>query len=655
PGGEETRMTTAPAPAPAAPAATARRMWNEVEPLLMPDDQKARNVLELVHRSVERLPEKEALRWKPPKARREESAKEASGPEGAWVSRTYAELWDWVTPVSIGLQGLGIEDGDTVCIMSRTRPEWLVADLATLALGAVTCPIYPQTEPGQTAFIINNVGARLAFVENAQMAAKVESIRAECPTLRHVVTFDGAGKFAAGTLTLDDLAARNVDAAQREAWEARWGAIPRDHLMTIIHTSGTTANPKGAMLSHGGVLYNYEAAVQIVDFYETDLFLSWLPLSHIFERLTGEIIPLAHGSTVAYAEPLIERLADNMVEVRPTVMAAVPRFYERVYGRVLASVEASPPLRRRIFNWAIGVGRKRYLNHLAGKPDGIGLKIQHAIADRLVYHKVKARTGGRVRYFVSGSAPLSREVGEFFYALGSLILEGYGLSETSPLVSINRPDDFVFGTVGRPAPATEVRIDPETGEIQVRGPQIMVGYLNQPEETAKAIDPDGWFHTGDIGELDPIGRIKITDRLKNIIVLANGKNVSPGPMEAALSASKYIEQAVILGDRQPYTGALIAPNFDELVPWAEAHGLGGMAPEQLVDERPVRHLIEGEVRDLLEEFAVFERPRRVALLPRALSEENGELTPTLKTKLRVVEENWPAQIDRLFEEDAAPA
>jgi long-chain acyl-CoA synthetase len=640
--------TTAPAPSaeagPAVTPAPGKKMWNEVEPLLMPESEKARNVVELIHRSVERIPDKEALRWKLPKDQ-----------GGEWTSRSYGEFWDWVARTSLGLEALGIKDGDSVCIMSRTRPEWLVADIAAWALGAVSCPIYPQTEAGQAAFIINNTGAVVVFVENAQLANKIESVRAECPSVRHVVTIDTSGKFPAGTLTLEEVAALAPDGAQRDAWEARWRAIDREHLATVIHTSGTTAHPKGAMIRHGNLLYNYEAAVQIVDFYEEDVFLSWLPLSHIFERLTGEIIPLAHGSTVVYAEPLIERLADNMVEVKPTVMAAVPRFYERVYGRVLASVEASPKLRQRIFHWGIGVGRKRYENHVAGRGDGIGLKLQHAIADRLVYHKVKARTGGRVRYFVSGSAPLSREVGEFFYALGILILEGYGLSETSPLVSINRPGDFVFGTVGRPAPATEVRIDPETGEIQVRGPQIMLGYLNQPEETAKAIDPDGWFHTGDIGELDPIGRIKITDRLKNIIVLANGKNVSPGPMEAALSASKYIAQAVILGDRHPYTGALIAPNFDELLPWAEANGLGGMPPEQLVEERAVRQLIEGDVRDLLDDFAVFERPRRIALLPRALSEENGELTPTLKTKLRVVQENWPAQIDRLFEDDSVPA
>jgi long-chain acyl-CoA synthetase len=643
-------MTTA-APAQTATAtdgistsAGGRLMRNDVEPLLYPEAEKARNVVELIHRSVERIPDKEALRWKLPKDE-----------GGAWTSRSYAEFWDWVTRTSLGLKGLGIKDGDAVCIMSRTRPEWLVADIGAWALGAVSCPIYPQTEPGQAAFILNNTNAVAVFVENPQMASKVAAVRDQVPSLRHVIVIDPGDKSTEGMVTLDSLASGTPTEAQRSAWEAGWRAIDREHLATVIHTSGTTANPKGAMIRHGNLLYNYEAAVQIVDFYETDIFLSWLPLSHIFERLTGEIIPLAHGSTVVYAEPLIERLADNMVEVQPTVMAAVPRFYERVYGRVLATVEAGPPLRQRIFHWGIGVGRKRYENHVAGRSDGIGLKLQHALADRLVYHRVKARTGGRVRYFVSGSAPLSREVGEFFYALGILILEGYGLSETSPLVSINRPNDFVFGTVGRPAPATEVRIDPGTGEIQVRGPQIMLGYLNNAAETAKAIDPDGWFHTGDIGELDPIGRIKITDRLKNIIVLANGKNVSPGPMEAALSASKYIAQAVILGDRHPYTGALIAPNFDELEPWAKANGLGDLPPERLVDEKAVRQLIEGDVRDLLEDFAVFERPRRVALLPRALSEENGELTPTLKTKLRVVQENWPEQIDRLFEDDAVPA
>jgi long-chain acyl-CoA synthetase len=258
-----------------------------------------------------------------------------------------------------------------------------------------------------------------------------------------------------------------------------------------------------------------------------------------------------------------------------------------------------------------------------------------------------------VRYFVSGSAPLSQEIGEFFYGMGMLVLEGYGLTETSPFVSINRPDDFVFGTVGRPAPGSEVKIDPETGEILVRGPQIMQGYLNAPEETAKAIDPDGWFHTGDIGELDDIGRIRITDRLKNIIVLGNGKNVSPAPMEAALSTSRFVAQAVILGDRQAYTGALIAPDFDELGAWAAANGIAEMPPEQLIEEKAVDKLFDAEVKRTLEGFAVYERPRRVALLPRLLTEEAGELTPSLKTKNRVVLQNWEDKIAYLFDEKKA--
>jgi long-chain acyl-CoA synthetase len=255
-----------------------------------------------------------------------------------------------------------------------------------------------------------------------------------------------------------------------------------------------------------------------------------------------------------------------------------------------------------------------------------------------------------VRYFVSGAAPLAREIGEFFYALGMLVLEGYGLTETSPFISVNRPGDFVFGTVGRPAPGSQVRIEPDSGEISIRGPQVMQGYLNDPAETARTIDADGWLHTGDIGELDESGRIRITDRLKNIIVLANGKNVSPGPMEAALSSSKLIAQAVIMGDRQPYTGALIAPDFEELEKWAAANGLAEMPPEQLVEQDAVRRLIDSEAKRLLDGFAIYERPRRIALLPRQLSEEAGELTPTLKTKLRVVQETWADKIAYLFDE-----
>ena len=647
--------TTSEPPASAAdqPAATAtpptpggRLMQTpQIEPLVVDPANRAGNVVDLIHRSVQRNASREALRWKLPKSQRAEG-----DAESAWTSRTYREMWEWVTTLSLGLRDLGVRDGDAVAIIARTRPEWTISDLASLALGAVTCPIYPQSEPNQAAFVINNVKARVVFVENAQQAHKIDSIREQCPTLEYVISMEASGKLPAGTLTLDDVMARaDMEAANRLAWQDGWAALDRDRNATIIHTSGTTANPKGAILSHGNLLYNFEAASQVIDFYETDVFLAFLPLSHIYGRIVDEVVALGRGAAVVFAEALIERLPANMVEVRPTVMGSVPRLYERVYARVLSAVEAGSPMRQRIFHWAAGLGKQKYANYLAGRADSPWLALQLRLADALVFGKIRARTGGRVRYFVSGSAPLAREIGEFFYGMGMLVLEGYGLTETSPFVSVNRPDDFVFGTVGRPAPGSEVKIDPETGEILVRGPQVMQGYLNQPEETAKAIDPDGWFHTGDIGELDEIGRIRITDRLKNIIVLGNGKNVSPGPMEAALSTSKYVAQAVILGDNQPYTGALIAPDFEELEKWAAANGLAEAPPEQLIETKEVQKLFDAEAKRALEPFAIYERPRRTALLPRALTEEDGELTPTLKTKMRVVAVNWKDQIDYLFD------
>jgi long-chain acyl-CoA synthetase len=621
-------------------------MFAQGEPLQVPPEREANNLVHLVHRAVERFGDREAMRWKAPKSKRAEGGAD----EGGWVSRSYREMWGWVTELSLGLRDLGLGPGQTACIIGRTRPEWVIGDLAALATGATTAPIYPQSEPNQAAFILNNVGATLVFVENAQQAAKIEGIRSQVPTLRHMVTMDPAGKFAEGTLTYDDVLARaGSDPAARRLWREGWEAITADEVATVIHTSGTTANPKGAMLTHGNILFNYQAATQVIDLDENDLFLSWLPLSHIFERLVGEFLPLGLGATVAYAEPLIERLAQNMTDVQPTVMAAVPRFYERVYGRVLSTVEAGSPTRQKIFHWAMRLGEQKYANHVAGEANSPWLAVQLKLADALVFKKIRARTGGRIRYLVSGSAPLAKEVGEFFYGMGLLILEGYGLTETSPFVSVNRPNDFRFGTVGTPAPSTEVRIDETTGEILVRGPQIMQGYLNNPEETAKEIDRDGWFHTGDIGELDEIGRIRITDRLKNIIVLGNGKNVSPGPMEAALSTSKYVAQAVILGDNQPYTGALIAPDFEELEKWAAANGLAEAPPEQLIETKEVHKLFDAEAKRALEPFAIYERPRRTALLPRALTEEDGELTPTLKTKMRVVQANWADKIDYLFD------
>ncbi len=651
--------TAAPSEPTAATASqpSGRRLETDIEPLSIPDELSANSLVDLVHRTVLRHPDTEALRWKLPRSQR---MMDGPAPEGddavEWRSTTYRETWTWITQVAMGLKHLGIVDGDRVAIMSRTRPAWLTADIGAMSLGAVTCPIYPSSEAGQAAYVINNVGAKAIFVENLQQYAKIDKVRAECPTLEHIIIIDDRGKLPPMAISFDeifDLSA--AEPGEIRLWEEGWREFTRDRIATIVHTSGTTANPKGVVLTHGNILHNFEAGIQAVDFNESDMFLSFLPLSHMTERAAGQVVPLGRGCTIAYAEPAIERLAANMAEVKPTVMVAVPRLYERLYARVLSTVEASPPLRQRIFYWAQGLGRQHYQNHLDGTPDSWWLSVQMKLADRLVFHKIRARTGGRVRYFVSGGAPLSREVGEFFYAMGMLILEGYGLTETAPLLTLNRPTEFKFGTVGRPVAETQIRIDPGTGEILARGPQVMQGYLNQPEETAKVIDPDGWFHTGDIGEIDEAGRVIITDRLKNIIVLANGKNVAPAPMEIALLTSRYIAQAVILGDEQPYTGALIAPDFEELGRWGAANGLAEMPPEQLVEEASVQKLIQAEVRSKLDGFAVFERPRRIALLPRLLTEEEGELTPSLKVKLRVVKEKWAGKVAHLLDEGGKSA
>ena len=585
-----------------------RRLETDVEALDIPAELHADSLVALVHNSVLRNPDKEALRWKLPKTKRMAEGPAEEEP-AAWTSTSYRQTWDWITQVAMGLKHLGIRDGDRVCIMSRTRPAWLAADLGSLSLGAVTCPIYPSVEPKQAAYVINNVGARLIFVENLQQAAKIEQVRAECPTLELVVVIDDRGRLPEGAISFDDIFdLSTADAGEVREWTETWSGYGRDKVATIVHTSGTTANPKGVVLTHGNILHNFYGGVQAVDFNENDLFLSFLPLSHMTERAAGQIVPLGRGCTIAYAEPAIERLAANMAEVKPTVMVAVPRLYERLYARVISTVEAGPPLRQRIFAWALGLGRAKYANHVAGRPDSAWLRLQLAVADRLVFHKIKARTGGRVRYFVSGGAPLSQEIGEFFYAMGMLILEGYGLTETAPLLTINRPSDFKFGTVGKPVCETQIRIDPD-------------------------------------------GRVLITDRLKNIIVLGNGKNVAPAPMEIAILTSRYIAQAVILGDNEPYTGVLVVPDFEQVATWAAANGIAGMPHEQLVAEKAIQKLIEGEVKAKLEGFAIYERPRRVALLPRLLSEEEGELTPSLKVKTRVVIEKWADRVAHLFGDD----
>jgi long-chain acyl-CoA synthetase len=605
------------------------------EPITLAPADRPANLVDLVHRTVQRHPDREALRWK------QRGASE-------WTSRTYRELWGWVETVSLGLQAIGMRAGDRAVILSHSRAEWVVADLASLALGAVTCPIFSGEKPDKVDFMVRNVAARFVFAESAQQAAK---LRVGDGSVR-VIVFDAPSSPTDDLLPFDQLtagAATDVSAASRMAWRETWEALDRESVATIVHTSGTSGEPKGVVLTHGNVIHNYEAAIQVLPFDENDLALSVLPLSHMLERAAGMYVPLGLGTAVAFAEPLMERWASNLAEVRPTVMVTVPLFFQRIHQRVLAEVARQPAWKQRLFAWGTRLGELRYANHLAGRRDSLWLKLQLAIAGRVVFARIKARTGGRLRFFASGGAPLPREVGEFFYAMGMLILEGYGLSETAPFLAANRPGSFKFGSVGLPVPGTEIRIEPATGEILARGPQVMRGYLDAAEDTAKAIDPDGWFHTGDIGEFDEAGRLTITDRIKNLIVLDNGKKVSPTPMEIALVASPYIAEAVVIGDGQSSTGALLVPDFHRVLAWARESGLDLTDADAAADATEVHALIEGEARRLLREFAAYERPRKVALLPRELSEEHGEVAGALrKPKRRVIVANWPDHVARVY-------
>ena len=419
-----------------------------------------------------------------------------------------------------------------------------------------------------------------------------------------------------------------------------------DDLATIIYTSGTTGDPKGVMLTHSNIVFDVKASTAaFAGLDHHDVALSFLPLCHIFERM-AEYLMLHHGVTIAYAEG-VEQVVANLAEVRPTLMCSVPRFYEKVHVRVREKVAKDPPYRQRLFAWALRVGGEAFQHRVNRTSPGPALRLKHALADRLVFQKIRARVGGRIRIFISGGAPLAKEVAEFFGAAGLLILEGYGLSETSPVIAVNTPDAIRPGTVGRPIPGVEVKIAPD-GEILTRGPHVMKGYFRKPEATAAAIDDEGWFHTGDIGHLDADGFLVITDRKKDLIVTSGGKKVAPQPIENRLKTNPFIAEVVIVGNRRNFPAALVVPNFEALEGWARQHGVAFADREDLIRRPEVVALYERLVQEMTPDLAQFEKIKKIALLPREFSLEAGELTPTLKVRRSVVEEKYKDVIDRLY-------
>ena len=559
----------------------------------------------------------------------------------SWTSLSYEGLRDRIENFAAGLASLGVEAGSRVALASKNRVEWPISDLAIQSLGAVTVPVYPTLEVAQIEHILNNSGTRVAIVEDRELLEKVMKVRDRMPDPLRIVVMDGEAGSGEEVHWFGSVE-RTGEYDPLEGWEERWRFISRESVATVVYTSGTTGLPKGAVLTHGNILSNLEGTLEALPVRTEDVFLSFLPLSHIFERTSSQFLALTLGATTYYAESF-EKVPENLREVRPTVALSVPRLYEKVYDRVRAQAAEGSALRRRLFEDAVSSGRRAYAIERDGGEVGPVLRARLALYDRLVFRKLRAALGGQVRFFVSGGAKLGTEVGEFFYAAGIKVVEGYGLTETSPVISCNRLGRLRFGTVGLPLRGTKVRTSAD-GEIQVKGPGVMRGYLDNEEATAGAFTEDRWYRTGDIGEFDEVGYLRITDRSKNLIVLSTGKNVAPQPIETALVTSPRISQAILLGDGRKYVSALIVPDYDTV-----RRELGTAAKdEELSESGRVRELIQGDLDAATEGFAAYERPKKFALLARELSHENGELTPTLKVKMRVVQRRYGKTIEKLY-------
>ncbi len=568
---------------------------------------------------------------------------------GRYMPISHRVLVERVRHVARGLRLAGVERGHRVAILSENRPEWAIADYACLSAGLTDVPVYPTLPSEQIAYILRDSGAVATFVSNSEQAAKITSIRSELPALRLVIAFEGGA--AGSDTTFAELEARGKDGESRAevaAYRRAASEVQPDDLATLIYTSGTTGPPKGVMLTHNNIHSNVAATRDKIPFTGEDVSLSFLPLSHIFERM-GDYMLFASGVSIAYAES-IETVPVNMQEVCPSIVLSVPRLYEKMYARVLHNAAASGALKRRIFFWARKVGERWADTKLSGDRQGVLLQMEYSLAQKLVFSKVKERTGGKLRYFVSGGAPLAPEINKFFYALGLTILEGYGLTETSPVISVNTPDAFRIGTVGKPVAGVEVQIATD-GEILTRGPGVMMGYYNDPGATAEAIDSDGWFHTGDIGEIRD-GFLAITDRKKDIIVTAGGKNIAPQPIENRVKTNKYVSQAVMIGDRRKFPSILIVPNFEQLESWAKKENLQWTDRSQLLALPAVQVKMNDEVLGELEGLAHFESPKKIALLEHDFSIERGELTPTQKVKRRIVDKHYRELIDSLYPDEA---
>lgn len=570
--------------------------------------------------------------------------------EGQYVGITYKEMRKNAKYFGLGLASLGIKPGDKVAILSENRPEWVYADMGTLMIGGVDVPIYPSLTAETVQFILDNADVKIIVVSNKLHLNKIIKIKHNLRQLKNIIVMNTKDAQDA-TLSFERVIELGFEFEKKnpDYLDKTMSKISPSDLCTIIYTSGTTGDPKGVMLTHDNFVSNVKAASKALDIGVNDTLLSFLPLSHVFERMAGYYTCMSCGATIAYADS-VETVADNMLEIKPTLITTVPRLFERIYSKIKKSIDNSPAHRQKIFYWAVDTGL-RYFAAKREKKVNPFLSLRYLLADKLVFGKIRARTGGRLRFFVSGGAALPRDLGEFFEIVGITILEGYGLTETSPVIAVNRLDDYKFGTVGKPLEGVEVKIASD-GEILTRGRHVMKGYYKNKKATDEVLTKDGWFHTGDLGVFDADGFLMITDRKKHLFKTSGGKYIAPQQIENIFMKSKYIEQFVLIGDNKTFLSALIAPDFEALKEYADAHKIPYENISDLTNSEEIYNLIEKDIEQLQKNLANYERVRKFVLLDKPLSIDSGELTPTLKVKRKVIEERYANLINDIYSEGA---
>ena len=568
---------------------------------------------------------------------------------GKWIGLSGKKIFDTVENISASLKKCNINAKDKVAILSSTSYKWALVDYGIICNGSTTVTVYPTLIEKHVEYILNDSESKLIFVEDESQKDKVLKIAKQCPKLQYIVVMDNSNSINNSTIInfnefCNDGCKFKIDSSFNI--KSIVNKINNDDLVTLIYTSGTTGLPKGVMLTHNNLISNIKAVLKVQENIKNEIFLSFLPLSHVLERMAGHFFAMATSSKIYYAENM-ETVGENMIEVSPTVVICVPRVFEKIYAKIMTGLKNAPKNKIKLFNWALNVG-KDYVSTIQSKHKvSFKLSIKYFLANKLIYKKVQSKFGGKIKFFISGGAPLSIDIAEFFAGIGIIILEGYGLTETSPVLTSNTPNDMRFGTVGKKLYNVDIKIAKD-GEILAKGPNIMLGYYNNEEATKESIDENGWFHTGDIGEIDQDGFLKITDRKKSLIVTSAGKNIAPAPLENSIKSSDYIDQVLVLGDKRNFISALIVPDFNTINTYLNTNNIDSLSNEAIVDHPEVIKLIDKEVSESMKEFSQFETIKKFKLCARPFTIEQGELTPKQSIVRKKVLENFNDLIESMY-------